>query len=98
MKDLMCPYCQEMQESDDENNTQDKMYETECVKCGKWFGYVVDWTKHCFERELPCANGEPHKWGPIRAYPEERFRDRVRCEWCGMETTKAQLERENDAN
>jgi DNA-directed RNA polymerase subunit RPC12/RpoP len=42
--DLECPYCQKAQEAGDENRDPTDVYEHECIRCGKTFRYMVDWS------------------------------------------------------
>lgn len=87
MKELTCPYCEADQEPNCDNLEPNQLFKHECENCGKVFGYEIEYYPSYMECELPCANGEPHKWKVINGYPVEAFLNRRRCEYCEEEKT-----------
>jgi DNA-directed RNA polymerase subunit RPC12/RpoP len=85
MNDLACPYCGTEQEASPDDYEPDMMHEHECIECGKIFGFEIEYYPSYTERELPCANGEPHKWVKRTGVPKEYFEDKKMCVYCGEE-------------
>ena len=85
MSDLTCPYCGAEQEASPDSYDPDVLHEQECSECGKVFGFEIEYYPSYTECKLPCSNGEPHKWVKMMGYPEEYFRDKKRCVYCGKE-------------
>ena len=83
---IVCPYCNGKQEPSPDDFEPGTIYEHECEKCGKIFGYEIEYHASYTECELPCANGEPHKWEAITGWPEGYFKNRRRCKYCQEET------------
>lgn len=95
MKELECPYCKEMNNASDDYHEQDTHFETECAGCKKTFGFTISYIPHYSEYKLPCANGASHDYNPIRGFPEEFFRGKLRCFYCGDETQENKVSCEN---
>jgi hypothetical protein len=98
MNDLRCPYCDYYQEPDCDNREPNTLFEHECEKCEKIFGYEIEYYPSYTEVELPCANGEPHDWQPIRGVgmPEEYYKNTRRCSYCDETKTLKEGESWND--
>ena len=88
MKDLTCPYCRFEQEAISDDREPDHHYERECRKCGKIFGYTIEYYPSYTEYACPCANGEPHDYQQIIGCPKEWFIGKFRCVYCGEEIDK----------
>lgn len=93
LKELECPLCKTMNEVPDDCHEPDVMYECTCDKCGKIFGFTLEYYASYTEHKLPCANGEPHDWQPIHGIPEEFFAGKRRCSYCDEETTLESIEK-----
>lgn len=89
--DLQCPYCGNWLEADSDVYEAEVHHEMECKHCLKHFGYTISYNPDYYTYELPCANGEPHNYKPICGLPEEYFIGKVRCSYCGDETTKEKV-------
>lgn len=89
MSDIECPYCG--YKNDDvytERREPDITYTYEdCAGCGKNFGYIIDYTIYYCSKELPCANGEEHKWKEYVNVPSVPY-ILFRCEYCGLKEHK----------
>ena len=92
MVDVTCPYCdEEFEEELDSDIQEDQLYEAECPNCEKVFGYNLSFSISAYSRKLPCGGqfGEgPHKWKPVRGFPEEYVKNKFYCEYCGAEKTE----------
>ena len=74
--ELTCPYCGACFESLEFDNEG----EHEC-SCGKMFMYSSETTRTFSSRQVPCLNGEKHKWKNI--YDDlERGKINWHCEQC----------------
>ena len=82
MSKLLCPYCGAEQEADVDYQDSDTIYEQECDKCEKVFGYEV--VLHCTERKLPCRNGHNHDWVKVNGYPRVLYANMHKCSYCGQ--------------
>lgn len=91
MTKVKCPYCNNTQEEPNEAYIEDEMYMAECIECKKIFGVTPYYVKGYYEYKMPCENGEPHKWIQIIGSPSKVFANRIRCEYCGEETTKDKI-------
>lgn len=87
MDELVCPYCGKYCRPSEDCYEQDTDYEHECEHCGKYFSYFLQYYPYYTEKQAPCLNGEDHKYEPVLGFPEEYFKGKVRCLWCGDETT-----------
>lgn len=87
-----CPYCGEDTESDlfcDEPLRDGESSETECPKCGKMFMASASWSVDYTTWKAPCLNEEGnHDWKPVTGYPEEFFKGKYRCTYCGKQETR----------
>lgn len=85
MSEITCPYCEHPNEDDfhfpDNRDTCKTYIYDACEGCGKSFGYEIDYTINYYPKELPCANGQPHKWKEIVNMPHYPF-ILMRCEYC----------------
>jgi len=65
MKDLKCPYCEFEQDASPDDKEPGVTFEHQCENCDKYFGYEIDYDPIYTVFDLPCANGEPHKWKQV---------------------------------
>lgn len=80
MEELQCPYCNELQEPDNEEGyDQDVAYQQECSHCLQNFLYTVSYMIVFSENVAPCLNGKPHDWKPIFGAPKEHFIGKYHC-------------------
>lgn len=83
MKELKCPYCEFQNNVRDDCYEPETPYEAECDQCGKIFGFTIQYWPTYSEYKLPCANGKPHDYKPIKGFPLEQFKNSVKCSYCG---------------
>jgi uncharacterized Zn-finger protein len=90
MSDLTCPYCNDHDQSASGEDAYNpcELYEIKCTNCEKVFGYTIEYPPSYTARVLPCANGEPHKWRPIR-----QRNNICRCEYCQEIRTLDQIDK-----
>jgi hypothetical protein len=79
---LTCPYCSYIHKDFDgfDYEEVDVIHDYTCEKCNKVFGFETEYEPYYSERELPCANGQDHRWLATDR-PEIPYIHR-RCEYC----------------
>ena len=83
-----CPYCgHNCGDYFDDCHEQDVEYEHECENCEKNFIFTISYYPSFTESKAPCLNGEGHKFSQICGVPEEAFKDKYKCDYCGKEET-----------
>lgn len=77
---IECPYCKkEVEEPDETDYDQGDCGQMDCPRCGKTFGFQVEYEKSCQDiKKLPCQNGEPHNFQDI-THPKGLFET---CSFC----------------
>ena len=91
MKDVKYPYCGEEQDIDDGYGygyEEDYIYEQQCDKCEKVFGFTTFINFHYKVHDLPCANGEDHKFEDVIGYPVGYQKNFQRCVYCDEKSMK----------
>lgn len=81
---LECPYCEHECEPL-ENREPDTNHEKECRNCGRTFVYEIEYEPYFSSWKAPCLNGKAHNYKPIKGFPEEFFKNKKRCSFCGHE-------------
>ena len=91
-EDLECPYCNWKRTVPDECYEPDTHYEVECENCSRYFGFKISYWPTYDEYQLPCSNGDPHNYQPLRS----SVPNRVRCSYCGDITTLDKIEKTDE--
>lgn len=89
--DTECPYCGEDVEichDDGYGYEESEIHQQECSACKKTFTFTTSISYYYETAEAPCLNGEPHKLRKINGFPEEYYKNKFECEWCGEQVTK----------
>lgn len=83
MRNITCPYCNKELDIDTTDiNNPGENYEEECEHCGKMFHVMVEYSATYKSYQVPCLNGDDHKWkgGIMGGYPTARTKY---CAYCG---------------
>ncbi len=74
---LVCPYCGYEEEECWEFGEESENHM--CGDCGKKYSFTTETSRYFTSHQVPCLNGEDHKWKP-RSYPGRPYAKR--CEHC----------------
>lgn len=82
MKDINCPMCgegQKINHDDGYGYSEDEMHHQVCPHCDGLFGFqtTIHFSYEAFN--LPCLNGEAHKFKPTFTVPIEHTSMRCDC-------------------
>lgn len=93
MSECYCPYCDfPCGDHFDDCYDSDTEYEAICPKCGKTFIFSIDYDPTFSTHKAPCLNGGEHNYEKVVGYPEEYFKNKFRCAYCGKEIKKEAVE------
>lgn len=99
MKDIKCPYCEEEQDINHDDNygyEEDQLHEQICVECEKTFVFTTSIHLYYEATKADCLNGEDHKYKPTMTVPRRYIK--MKCIDCNHERIPTDEEIKNILN